>query len=292
MCIFGTIIFFNVLLISIIPGPDQPNEAWILKQFSQLSMDLDGSKLEKLPWQPKMIKICKGLELLKNNSSSEYNETLEYEESFVTETIEDVREKHNAADNTLLINKPTDLFLPSIIDFLPHVSNDLESIRPVLKLSQGKVNVSMIIGIPTVKRQKESYLSITLRSIFEHISKNNKVIEDILIIVMIAEYVDLEFVNNTAQTLQKEFGRYIDEGYLDIIAPSPTFYPDFSKIELSFGDSAEQVKWRSKQNLDYAYLMMYAKNRGAGYYVQLEDDVTVSFKYYKCIAIQKISYFY
>ena len=158
---------------------------------------------------------------------------------------------------------------------------DLESLRPAMKLSQGKLNVSMIIGIPTVKRQKESYLSTTLQSIFEHISKNNTVIEDILIIVMIAEYVDLEFVNNTAQTLQKEFGRYIDEGYLDIIAPSSSFYPDFSNIELSFGDGAEQVKWRSKQNLDYAYLMMYAKIRGIGLYVQLEDDVTVSFKYYQ-----------
>jgi alpha-1,3-mannosylglycoprotein beta-1,4-N-acetylglucosaminyltransferase A/B len=32
------------------------------------------------------------------------------------------------------------------------------------------------------------------------------------------------------------------------------------------------VKWRSKQNLDYAYLMMYAEDRGR-FYLQLEDDV-------------------
>ena len=34
----------------------------------------------------------------------------------------------------------------------------------------------------------------------------------------------------------------------------------------------ERVKWRSKQNLDYAFLMMYAQSRGT-FYVQLEDDI-------------------
>jgi alpha-1,3-mannosylglycoprotein beta-1,4-N-acetylglucosaminyltransferase A/B len=34
----------------------------------------------------------------------------------------------------------------------------------------------------------------------------------------------------------------------------------------------DRVKWRSKQNLDYAYLMMYSVRRGR-FYLQLEDDV-------------------
>ena len=96
---------------------------------------------------------------------------------------------------------------------------------------------------------------------------------------MIAEIIDFEFVNSTTQKLQREFGNHIESGFLDIIVPSPKFYPDFSNIDLSFGDGVEQVKWRSKQNLDYAYLMTYAKNRGSNYYVQLEDDVMVAFKY-------------
>ena len=32
------------------------------------------------------------------------------------------------------------------------------------------------------------------------------------------------------------------------------------------------MQWRSKQNLDYAFLMMYAQWRGT-FYVQLEDDI-------------------
>ena len=175
------------------------------------------------------------------------------------------------------------LLPPNIIDFLPHITNDLETLRPSLKLSKENTNVSLIIGIPTVKRQKESYLSTTLGSIFENISNNKTVTRDILIVVMIAEYNDMEFINNTSQALQKDFGKYIDEGVLDIIAPSPRFYPNFSAIELNFGDGAEQVKWRSKQNLDYAYLMMYAKKRGSNYYIQLEDDILVAFKYFKYV---------
>ena len=34
----------------------------------------------------------------------------------------------------------------------------------------------------------------------------------------------------------------------------------------------ERVRWRTKQLLDFTFLMMYAKDRGT-YYVQLEDDV-------------------
>ena len=40
----------------------------------------------------------------------------------------------------------------------------------------------------------------------------------------------------------------------------------------SSGDSLERLQWRSKQNLDYAFLMMYAQARGT-FYVQLEDDI-------------------
>ena len=31
-------------------------------------------------------------------------------------------------------------------------------------------------------------------------------------------------------------------------------------------------KWRTKQNIDFSYLMMYAQSRGR-YYCQMEDDV-------------------
>lgn len=45
-----------------------------------------------------------------------------------------------------------------------------------------------------------------------------------------------------------------------------------NSLRLTLNDPPERVKWRTKQNLDYAFLMMYAQSRGV-YYVQLEDDI-------------------
>ena len=211
------------------------------------------------------------------------NKRTEYKEISNTETIIDIVENSNVELKNFELD---DLTFPNINDFLPHIANDLKSLRPTMKISKGKFNISMIMGIPTVKREKESYLVTTLHSIFKNISKNNTVPENILIVVMIAEIIDFEFINKTTEKLQREFRNHIESGSLDIIVPSPKFYPDFSNIDLSFGDGVEQVKWRSKQNLDYAYLMTYARNRGSNYYVQLEDDVMVAFKYLIFIVLE------
>ena len=111
MCVFAIIILFNVFLISVIPGPEQSQETWILQKYSQLSFDLDRTNLENLPWQAELSKVCKRLELLRNNSVSVRNNTLEDEESFVTKAIKDIRDKHSVTDKELLINKTKDLFL-------------------------------------------------------------------------------------------------------------------------------------------------------------------------------------
>ena len=79
-----------------------------------------------------------------------------------------------------------DLSSPTISDFLPRTNNDLESLRPSLTMSKEKHNVSLIIGKPTVKRQKGRYLTITLQSLFECITSEHRVIEEILTVVMTA----------------------------------------------------------------------------------------------------------
>lgn len=76
-----------------------------------------------------------------------------------------------------------------------------------------------------------------------------------------------------------------------MISPSPSYYPDLSKIHDTLGDDHQRVVWRSKQNLDFAFLMSYAQTKGT-FYVQLEDDILAKKNFIttmKTFALQKIS---
>ena len=78
---------------------------------------------------------------------------------------------------------------------------------------------------------------------------------------------------------------FTDTGLIEIISPPGEFYPDMASLKQTLGDDMERVTWRSKQALDFSFLMMYAKDRGT-FYVQLEDDVLTK-KVRKCENISK-----
>lgn len=69
--------------------------------------------------------------------------------------------------------------------------------------------------------------------------------------------------------------------------PSFWYPPDLDYVEPTFGDSQERMIWRTKQNLDYAYLMVYAYYfyGHIDYYVQLEDDVISKFGYVSAMTL-------
>nr|XP_019963877.1 PREDICTED: alpha-1,3-mannosyl-glycoprotein 4-beta-N-acetylglucosaminyltransferase B-like [Paralichthys olivaceus] len=83
---------------------------------------------------------------------------------------------------------------------------------------------------------------------------------------------DQQYASSVADNLKRIFPVEIQSGLLEVVSPSVHFYPDFSRLRESFGDPKERVRWRTKQNLDYCFLMMYAQTKGT-YYVQLEDDI-------------------
>ena len=267
---------FSGYLFNAIFRADELAQNMKFQESSNYLLHLDQMNFQNLPLNDSSYELNRELSTFNNNGTYEINKTSKHGEISNTEAIIDIVEQFDIGPERTELD---DLSIPNIFDFLPDIRKDLKSLRPAMKISMGKSNVSMIIGIPTVKRQKESYLISTLHSIFENISKNNTVTENILIVVMISEFIDSDFIISTVEKLQNKFKNHIERGVLDIIVPSSKLYPNFSNIDLSFGDSVEQVKWRSKQNLDYAYLMMYAKKRGSNYYVQLEDDVMVAFKY-------------
>ncbi|KAM3866919.1 LOW QUALITY PROTEIN: alpha-1,3-mannosyl-glycoprotein 4-beta-N-acetylglucosaminyltransferase B [Diretmus argenteus] len=180
------------------------------------------------------------------------------------------------------------LQLPSIFHHLPHLLNREDSLQPSVHLGQGRTGVSIVMGVPSVKREVHSYLTDTLSSLMSELSATEK--DDCVIVVFIAE-ADPQYANGVADNLKRLFPVEIQSGLLEVISPSVHFYPDFSRLRESFGDPKERVRWRTKQNLDYCFLMMYAQTKGT-YYVQLEDDIVARPNYFttmKNFALQQPS---
>ncbi|XP_078268114.1 alpha-1,3-mannosyl-glycoprotein 4-beta-N-acetylglucosaminyltransferase B-like [Rhinoraja longicauda] len=169
--------------------------------------------------------------------------------------------------------------LSNIFYYFPHLVTNKDSLQPKVLIGQGRTGVTMVMGIPTVKRESHNYLLDTLNSLIYELSPDEK--RDCVIVILIAE-VEETYVNELAEKLQDTYPKEIQSGLLEIISPSANFYPDLSKLKETFGDSQSRVKWRTKQNLDYSFLMMYAQAKG-NFYLQLEDDIIASPNYLQTI---------
>uniref|UniRef100_A0A8I6GL59 Alpha-1,3-mannosyl-glycoprotein 4-beta-N-acetylglucosaminyltransferase A n=1 Tax=Rattus norvegicus TaxID=10116 RepID=A0A8I6GL59_RAT len=171
------------------------------------------------------------------------------------------------------------LQVPSIYYHLPHLLQNERSLQPAVQIGSGRTGVSIVMGIPTVKREVKSYLIETLHSLIDNLYPEEKL--DCVIVVFIGE-TDLDYVHSVVANLEKEFSREISSGLLEVISPPESYYPDLTNLKETFGDSKERVRWRTKQNLDYCFLMMYAQEKGI-YYIQLEDDIIVKQNYFNTI---------
>ncbi|KAL8576437.1 hypothetical protein ACOMHN_049004 [Nucella lapillus] len=160
--------------------------------------------------------------------------------------------------------------LPGIYTYLPHLVGRPTSLVPAHSISQGRQGVSIVIGIPTVKRESVSYVAQTIDSLINGMTADER--NDCLIVVFVAEPFNEEFSLFVMEQLQRGFPEATGSGLLEVIVPPAGFYPNLDNLRETFGDTQQRVKWRTKQNLDYSYLMLYARSRGV-YYVQLEDDV-------------------
>uniref|UniRef100_A0A4W3JYM2 Alpha-1,3-mannosyl-glycoprotein 4-beta-N-acetylglucosaminyltransferase A n=1 Tax=Callorhinchus milii TaxID=7868 RepID=A0A4W3JYM2_CALMI len=168
------------------------------------------------------------------------------------------------------------LQVPNIYHHLPHLLNSEESLQPAVQVGLGRTGVSLVMGIPTVKRKVKSYLGETLHSLIDKLSPEEML--DSVIVIFVGE-TDLDHVQHVVGDLEKEFYTDINSGLIEIISPPVAYYPDLTNLKETFGDSKERVRWRTKQNLDYCFLMMYAQRKGV-YYVQLEDDIVAKQNYF------------
>uniref|UniRef100_A0A8C6PHZ5 Alpha-1,3-mannosyl-glycoprotein 4-beta-N-acetylglucosaminyltransferase A n=1 Tax=Nothobranchius furzeri TaxID=105023 RepID=A0A8C6PHZ5_NOTFU len=212
--------------------------------------------------------------------TSELNNILEQFRRAIAETNSSKDALINFSDETqkllkeLTNRKP--LQVPNIYHHLPHLLNNEGSLHPAVQVGLGRTGVTMVMGIPTVKRKVKSYLSETLRSLIDKLSAEEKL--DCVIIVFVGE-TEQDYVHSVVADLEKDFSTELNSGLLEVISPPAAYYPDLTNLKETFGDSKERVRWRTKQNLDYSFLMMYAVSKGV-YYVQLEDDIVAKPNYF------------
>ncbi|XP_046849453.1 alpha-1,3-mannosyl-glycoprotein 4-beta-N-acetylglucosaminyltransferase C-like [Xenia sp. Carnegie-2017] len=128
------------------------------------------------------------------------------------------------------------------------------------------------VGIPSISRKRKSYLETSLTSIIEAIANRKQ--NNITIVVFLAD----RYRSVKEQQLKKlinKFGNQISSGMLQIIEAPDEYYAPLHNLHRSLGDKMNRVLWRSKQALDYVYLMCFCSYI-SDYYLQLEDDVTAS----------------
>ncbi|KAK3719834.1 hypothetical protein RRG08_040136 [Elysia crispata] len=162
------------------------------------------------------------------------------------------------------------LQVPGIHSYLPHLTGHPEYLRPAVHLSKGRKGVSIAIGVPTIKREKSSYLIQTLNSLIQSLTAQES--QDCVIVVFIAEPWDQKYAESVIDSLKQNFAESLASGLLEVLVPPAGFYPNLDNLKETFGDTKERVKWRTKQNLDYAFLMLHSRPKSM-YYVQMEDDV-------------------
>lgn len=143
-----------------------------------------------------------------------------------------------------------------------HLRSDKE--RPV-----NSTKPSIVFGIPTVHRPKENYLHLTIASLLKYLDNRDDRL-DCLIMILVAE-MNSNHSTTVVQWINATYYDIIQEGLLEVLEVNKDFYPEITTMSKT-GEDKKRVYWRTKQNLDFIYLMTYSQPR-AKYYVQLEDDV-------------------
>uniref|UniRef100_A0A336MKQ4 CSON000695 protein n=1 Tax=Culicoides sonorensis TaxID=179676 RepID=A0A336MKQ4_CULSO len=221
------------------------------KRLAELESNLEHYKSMYRIKQEDVIILSSFLGLLTNISiNNTYFENLSSDTQHVIKNISNK------------LTAPSSVRLPSIQQsFLPHLIQDTDALRPAYLLSKGRKDVSIVLGIPSVKSTLDNLLT----------NMNEEEQNETLIVVFIAE-TDFEYVQLVAKEIEIRFSHYVACGLIEILSPSPSYYPSWKNLKKTLNDPVERVKWRSKQNLDFAYMMAYSQSKGT-FYVQLEDDI-------------------
>nr|XP_032527340.1 alpha-1,3-mannosyl-glycoprotein 4-beta-N-acetylglucosaminyltransferase A-like isoform X2 [Danaus plexippus plexippus] len=161
------------------------------------------------------------------------------------------------------------------IELMPHLIQRSSSLKPVFLLNGSRQDCELVIGITTTHSDKELYILVSLMNLIDAMNEKEK--GKTLIIVLVAELI-LDQVRPLLELLAFVFAEHVHSGLVEIVVPSPHYYPDLETLTTNPLDPSNRVKRRTKQNLDILYLMAYARPRGT-YYLSLRDDITVKYRF-------------
>jgi len=260
----GIASFIMGIFIFIYPSPDLSLEQEIVNKIAQLDEQLKHSGAINNQRKQELKDIAQDFSQLLH-LVKQHQDQYEDNNSELNQKLKTYEARGFLSTN---LSGRYDLSVPGLGSFLPNTLS-AKALQPAFRVSKDRSQVSIVIGIPTVKREFQSYLVPTLQSVFENMNENE--MRDTLVVVFIAE-TDPDNVYQVMSEIQGQFSKQLEEGVLDVISPPSEYYPDAASLRKTLGDDMERVAWRSKQALDFAFLMMYAQSK-ATFYVQLEDDV-------------------
>ena len=151
--------------------------------------------------------------------------------------------------------------------------------------SLGSVNVTcfvstlgfLTIGISSIARPHgDNYLVRTIEGLINHTSDEER--REIFVVIFLADF-DEAAKSTSLMELSSRFRKYIYQSFIRVIFAPNEFYPELSNIKTKFHDNPQRIFWRSKQNVDFAFLMCYCHGLSQ-YYLHLEDDVLPSPSFY------------
>ncbi|KAM4611130.1 alpha-1,3-mannosyl-glycoprotein 4-beta-N-acetylglucosaminyltransferase C [Polymixia lowei] len=128
----------------------------------------------------------------------------------------------------------------------------------------------LVVGLASVKREKGSYLLSTLRSLFSQSSPEER--SSMVVVVLLADF-NADWREATVGEIKAEFTSELDQGQLLVLHVPQQYYPPLSGLKRNFNDAPSRVSFRSKQNVDYSFLIHYSLHLSQ-YYLQLEDDIS------------------
>lgn len=137
----------------------------------------------------------------------------------------------------------------------------------------------LTIGVPTVCRKQQQYVLTTLDSLVSGLSRGHR--QEVVIVVYLADQNET-CRRSTETDVRQKYPSLVQSCLIRFLHPpaNSRFYPALSRQ--SGTNSEKKARWRSKQNLDFSYLLIQCQNLST-YYLQLEDDVIAVSWFYRSI---------